>query len=44
MYKNWLTATRKRNVIRLERWDGFTAAAVADASGSTIDRSDRSYT
>lgn len=43
MYTNWLTATRKRNVMRRERCEGFTAAAVADASGSTIERRERSY-
>lgn len=29
-------------MIRLERCDGLTAAAVADASGRTIERNDRS--
>ena len=43
MYRTWETATRKRKVMRFERWDGFTAAAVADASGRTIERNERSW-
>ena len=41
MYNTCETATRKRKVNRLDRWDGLTAAAVAEASGRTIERNER---
>lgn len=42
MYTTCVTATRNKKVTRRERWDGLTGVAVADASGSTIERRERS--
>ena len=42
MYIIWLVATRKRNVIRFDRWEVFTGDAVAAASGRTNERRERS--
>lgn len=43
MYTICVTATRKRKVTRRERCAGLTGVAVADASGRTIERRERSY-
>lgn len=42
IYTTWSTATKKRNVIRLDRCEGLTGEAVDDASGRTTERKERS--